>query len=81
MQARYPEVVSSEIGKIRESTVSASPEDNRATRDNASASCPAESKTLRMHRNFTRENRETPSLPVGSRSRTAGRRRQAIRPR
>jgi hypothetical protein len=32
MQAGYPEVVSSEIGKIRESTVSACPEDNKAAR-------------------------------------------------
>ena len=70
-----PKVVSSEIGKIRESTVSAYPEDNRAARDNASAPCPAESKTPGMHRNFTRENREAPLPSVGSATRTAGRRR------
>ena len=75
MQAGYPEVVSSEIGKIRESTVSAYPEDNKAVRDNASAPHPAESKTPGMHRNFARENRETPWPSVGSRTRTAGRRR------
>jgi len=75
MQAGYPEVVSSEIGKIRESTVSAYPEDNRAACDNASAQRPAESKTPGMHRNFTRENREAPLPSVGSRTRTAGRRR------
>ncbi len=40
MQAGYPEVVSSEIGKIRESTVSAYPEDNNAARENASAARP-----------------------------------------
>jgi hypothetical protein len=67
MQAGYPEVVSSEIGKIRESTVSAHPEDNNPACDNASAPGPAESKTPCMHRNFTRENRETPWLSVGVR--------------
>jgi len=40
MQAGNPEVVSSEIGKIRESTVSAYPEDNNALRENASAARP-----------------------------------------
>lgn len=45
MQAGYPEVVSSEIGRIRESTVSAYPEDNKVACDNASAPRPAESKT------------------------------------
>jgi len=33
------------------------------------------SKTPRMHRNFTRENREAPLLSVVSRTRTAGRKR------
>lgn len=66
MQAGYPEVVSSEIGRIRESTVSAYPEDNKVACDNASALHPAESKTPGMHRNFTRENREPP-LPSVSR--------------
>jgi hypothetical protein len=61
MQAGYPEVVSSEIWQIRESTVSAYPEDHKAARDIASAPHPAESKTPGMHRNFTRENREAPS--------------------
>ena len=75
MQAGYPEVVSSEIGKIGESTVSAHPEDNKAACDNASTPGPAESKTPGMHRNFTRENREAPPSSVGSRARTAGRRR------
>jgi hypothetical protein len=36
---------------------------------------PAESKTLRTHRNFTRENREIPSLSVVETLRTGGRRR------
>src|SRR6516164_8118061 len=36
---------------------------------------PAESKTLRTHRNSTRENRETPSLSVVETLRTGGRRR------
>jgi hypothetical protein len=36
---------------------------------------PAESQTLRTHRNFMRENRETPSLPVVETLRTGGRRR------
>ena len=67
--------MSSEIGKIRESTVSAYPEDNKVACDNASALRPAESKTPGMHRNFTRENREAPFLSVGSNQRTAGRRR------
>ena len=75
MQAGYPEVVSSEIGPIRESTVSAHPEDNKAVYVNASALSPAESKTPGMHRNSTRENRETPLLSVVGTTRTAGRRR------
>ena len=75
MQAGYPEVVSSEIGKIRESTGSAYPEDNTAACASASASRPAESKTPSMHRNFTCENREAPLPSVVSRTRAAGRRR------
>jgi hypothetical protein len=50
MQAGYPEVVSAEIGQIRESTESACPEDNKAACENASAPRPAESKTPSMHR-------------------------------
>jgi hypothetical protein len=64
--------VSSEIGKIRESTVSARPEDNKAACDIASALSPAESKTPCMHRNFTRENREAPLLSAASAERTVG---------
>ena len=60
---------------IRESTVSSYPEDNMTACDNASAPRPAESETPCMHRNSTRENRETPLPSVGSRTRTAGRRR------
>src|ERR1019366_4562363 len=60
MQAGYPEVVSSEIAKIRVPTASSSVEGNTVVCANASASGPAESKTPRMHRNFTRENREAP---------------------
>jgi len=60
---------------IRESTVSPYPEDNMTACDNASAPRPAESETPCMHRNSTRENRETPLPSVGSRTRTAGRRR------
>ena len=74
MQAGYPEVVSSEIGQIRESTVSAYPEDHKTACENASAPNPAESKTPSMHRNFTRENREAPPSSVVGRTRTAGRR-------
>ena len=59
--------------------MSAYPEDNKAACANASAPHPAESKTPGMHRNFTRENREAPSPSVGSRIRTAGRRRRAIK--
>jgi len=47
MQAGYPQVVSSEIGKIRESTVSAYPEDNNAARENASALRPCGVEDLR----------------------------------
>jgi hypothetical protein len=36
---------------------------------------PAESQTLRTHRNFMRENRETPSLSVVETLRIGGRRR------
>ena len=75
MQAGYPEVVSSEIAKIRVPTASSSAEGNTEVRVNASASGPAESKTPRMHRNFTRENREAPWQSVVGRPRTAGRRR------
>ena len=60
MQAGYPEVVSSEIAK----SGSRRCQDNRkATRRRAITRVrrgPAESKTPRMHRNFTRENREAP---------------------
>src|SRR5436309_1261882 len=75
MQAGYPEVVSSEIAEIREPTASSSTEGNRGWRDIASATCPAESKTPRMHRNFTRENREAPWPSLTGRTGNAGRRR------
>ena len=48
---------------------------NNPARVIASVSDPAESKTPRMHRNFTRENREAPLLSVVSKTRTVGRRR------
>ena len=72
MQAGYPEVVSSEIAKIRVPTASSSAEGNTEVRANASASGPAESKTPRMHRNFTRENREAPWPSVVGRTGALG---------
>jgi hypothetical protein len=77
MQAGYPEVVSSEIsnpGRRRCQHI------RKARRTCAASTAmhmdgPAESKTPRMHRNFTRENRETPSPSAASRERTAGRKR------
>jgi hypothetical protein len=72
MQAGYPEVVSSEIcitGSLRCQA------NRKATGQCARARVhgrPAESKTPRMHRNFTRENREAPLLSVVRETRTAG---------
>jgi len=75
MQAGYPEVVSSEIARIRVPTASSSAEGNTEVRANASASGPAESKTPRTHRNSMRENRETQSLSAAEEQRTGGRKR------
>ena len=41
---------------------------------------PAESQTLRTHRNFMRENRETPLPPVAEKRRAGGRKREHISP-
>ena len=76
MQAGYPEVVSSEIVQSR--GADGVRQYRKATRWRAIARVrrgPAESKTPRMHRNFTRENRETPLPSVAARRRTGGRRR------
>jgi hypothetical protein len=61
--------------QIREPTVSAMPEGNRAVRANASVPCPAESKTPCTHRNSMRENREAPWLPAVARRRVGWRKR------
>ena len=74
MQAGYPEVVSSEIAlsgsrrcqAIRKTITWRAPARVRYG--------PAESKTPRMHRNFTSENREALPSSAGSK-RTAGRKR------
>ena len=61
---------------IREPTVSKQPEgQEHGVRQTQARRGPAESKTPGMHRNFTRENRETPPPSVVSMTRTAGRRR------
>jgi hypothetical protein len=75
MQAGYPEVVSSENGQ----SGSRRCQPNRKTIGRRAKTRvrrgPAESKTPRMHGNFTRENREAPSSSVVARPRTGGRRR------
>ena len=75
MQAGYPEVVSSEIPIWGADGVRLTGKRDGRVRHREHMDGPAESKTPRMHRNFTCENRETPSLSVASRERTAGRKR------
>ena len=75
MQAGYPEVVSSEIANPECGRCQAN---RKAIRRRATTQVrrgSAESKTPGRHRNFTRENRETPLLSVDTRTRTVGRRR------
>jgi len=75
MQAGYPEVVSSEISIQGADGVRLHGRQHGCERQRERTAGPAESKTPCMHRNFTRENREAPSLSVVSRTRTAGRKR------
>ena len=75
MQARYPEVVSSEIRQQGADGVTMHGRQHSGARYRERIAGPAESKTLSMYRNFTRENREAPWLSVVGRRRTAGRRR------
>ena len=65
MQAGYPEVVSSEIAKIRVPTASSSAEGNTEVGANASASGPAESKTPGMHRNWAPSGHARTERPRG----------------
>ena len=58
--------------KCGKPTVSRHPEGNKAVCDSASARFPAESKTPRMYRNSTCENREAQSPPVVERMRAGG---------
>ena len=77
MQAGYPEAVSSEKAKIRGADgVRRTGRQNcgvRKQREHVAGT--AESKTLGMHGNFTRENRETLLPSVAARRRKGGRRR------
>jgi hypothetical protein len=68
MQAGYPEVVSSEIPIQGADVVRLNRRPYGRARKRECTDSPAESQTPGMHRNFTRENRETPSLSaaVGS---------------
>ena len=79
MQAGYPEVVSSEIARIRAPAASSSAEGNTEVRVNASASGPAESKTPCMDRNWAPSGRARTGRPrgpsVAGRTGNAGRRR------
>ena len=73
MQAGYPEVVSSEIAKIRDADgVSHTGRQQSGARQTPARHSPAESKTPRMHGNFTRENREAPLLSAAGRGGPVG---------
>jgi hypothetical protein len=77
MQAEYPEVVSSENVKISSADgVRLTGRQHcgaRQKRERAAGT--AESKTSRMHGNFTHENRETPLSSEAARRRIGGRKR------
>ena len=77
MQAGYPEVVSSEIAKTSSADgVRLTGRQNRGARDNRERVVgTAESKTPRMHGNFTHENRETLWPSAAREGRNGGRRR------
>ena len=77
MQAGYPEVVSSEIAKIRgaDGVRRTGRQYCGVRQPREYAAGTAESKTPGMHGNFTRENRETLLPSVAARRRIGGRRR------